>query len=43
MTLLALITGQLWRDPVARESKSGKQFVTATLHQRSSDVQGRRF
>jgi single-stranded DNA-binding protein len=31
MSLLALIAGQLWRDPVARESKSGKQFSTASI------------
>ena len=31
MTLLALITGQLWKDPQARKSKSGKQFATATV------------
>ena len=33
MTLLALITGQLWKDPQRGSQKSGKQFATATVNQ----------
>lgn len=29
--MFALITGQLWRDPTARQSKAGKPFVTALI------------
>jgi single-stranded DNA-binding protein len=29
--MFVLISGSLWRDPVTRQSKAGKQFVTALL------------
>jgi single-stranded DNA-binding protein len=29
--MFVLINGSLWRDPVARQSKGGKQFTTALL------------
>ncbi len=38
MSLLALITGQLWRGPQGRESKSGKQFATATIKSGAVDA-----
>jgi hypothetical protein len=29
--MFVLVTGSLWRDPIARMSKGGKQFVTALI------------
>lgn len=29
--MFVLISGSLWRDPTARQSKAGKQFVTALV------------
>jgi single-stranded DNA-binding protein len=29
--MFVLITGSLWRDPAARQSKAGRQFVTALV------------
>jgi single-stranded DNA-binding protein len=37
MTLHCLVTGVLWKDPEARQSKAGKAFTAATLRIKDGD------